>query len=108
MTARGARVAADQNELRIVEPLRDATHHLRSMSAEHDDAGRSIWVELQLEPLGPPIDVERPVEIRANDHSGGRMNARLVVAGGSGLPDRFGGTANQMLRLIRLDPKMRG
>ncbi len=35
------------------------------------------------------------------------MNARGVVTGGSGLGDRLGSPANQVLRLMRLDPKMR-
>ncbi len=100
-------VAADQNELRIVEALGDTTHHLRSMTAEHDDARRSIRIELQLAPLGAPVDFQGPVEIGADDHSRGRMDARGVVTGGAGLFDCLGSPANQVLRLMRLDPKMR-
>jgi len=100
-------VAADQDELRIVETLDDTPHHLRSMPAEHDDARRPVRIELQLAPLGASIDIQRPVEIGTNDHARGRMDARLVVTGGSGLCDRLGGPADQVLRLMRLDPKMR-
>jgi hypothetical protein len=100
-------VAADQNELRIVEPLGDASHHLRAVTSEHDDARRSIRVELQLAPLGAPIDVQGPIEIRANDHSRSCMDARGAITGGSSLFDRLGGPANQVLRLMRLDPEMR-
>ncbi len=51
-------VAADQNELRVVQALRDAAHDLRSVAAEHDDTRRPVRIELQLDPLGAPIDVQ--------------------------------------------------
>jgi hypothetical protein len=100
-------VAADQNELRIVEPLGDTAHHRRSMAAEHDDPRRAIRIELQLAPLGAPIDFQGPVEIGTDDHPRGRMDARVVVTGGAGLFDCLASPANQVLRLMRLDPKMR-
>jgi len=100
-------VTTDQNDLRVVEPLGNAPHHLRAVSAEHDDARRSIRIELQLAPLGAPIDIQGQIEFRTNDHSRGCMDARGAVTGGSSLFDRLGGPANQVLRLMRLDPEMR-
>ena len=51
-------MAADQNELGIVQALRNAPHDLRSVAAEHHDARRPIGIELQLGPFGAPIQIQ--------------------------------------------------
>ncbi len=58
-------VAADQDELGILEAFRDTAHGLRSMAAEHDDSRRPIRVEPQLQHLSArrssmQVPVERP------------------------------------------------
>jgi len=103
----GGIVAADKNELRIVEAFRDPAHRLGPVTAEHDDSRRPIRIELQLAHLDASIDIQGSVEIGSNDHPRGRMDARGGVAGCSGLRHRFRSPANQMLRLMWFNPKMR-
>ncbi len=61
-------VAADQDELGIVEAFGDTSHDLRAMSAEQDDAGRAIRVQAQFQPLDPPVESCLTIKIRTNDH----------------------------------------
>jgi len=100
-------MAADQNQLDVVESSCDPAHRRRPMAAEHDDAGRPVRIELQFAHLGTPVEGRGPVEIRSDDHAGGPVDARIVVARRAGLRDGLRRAANQMLRLQRFDPKMR-
>src|ERR1700735_2317820 len=45
-------VAADQNQLNVVQALCDTEHDIRTVPAEHHHARRSIRIELQLGSLG--------------------------------------------------------
>src|SRR5882757_597838 len=104
---KGRIVAADQYELRVLEPSRNALHGFRPVSAEQNDAGGPIRVQLQLEALGAPIAARFLVEVRPHDHAGRGVNLARPIAQRACLRHRFAGTAYEMLRLARLDPKVR-
>jgi len=100
-------MAADENQLDVVESPCDPAHRRRSMASEHDDAGRPVRIKLQFAHFDSPIDARASVEIRSYDHSGSPMDSCIVVTRSAGLRDGLLRAANQVLRLQRFDPKMR-
>ncbi len=74
-------MAANEDQLGVVEAFRDAAHRFRAVAAEHDYPRRPIRIELQFVHFDAPIEIQILVEIGANDHSGGRMDVRIAVAG---------------------------
>ena len=57
--------------------------------------------------LRAPIEVRLLVEVRTNDHAGRGVHLAVPVAHGARLGHRLWRAADEVLRLARLDPKMR-
>jgi len=113
--ARGARpqlsgqllvVSADEDELHVVQPLGDARHGARAMTAEQHQAGRSGGVKPHPDPRGGSVEHRRPVEIGAQDHAAGGVHAVRCMPERHRLRQGAGRAANEMLRLVGFDPEM--
>ena len=77
------------------------------MSAEHHHAGGPIRIQTLLQHFRPAIELKLAIKARVDDHPGGLVNARFVQNRSARLGYGARGSANEVLRLIGLDPKVR-